>query len=81
MGGGVDPFNSSDLSQQLLNGLKLAKTACMGPGDAHSGVTYSRMAAKLIEQVTPLSHTTGPSQRELRIARGGAVVFHHLVGE
>ena len=79
--GDVDPFNSSDLSQQLLNGLKLAKTACMGPGDAHSGVTYSRMAAKLIEQVTPLSHTTGPSQRELRIARGGAVVFHHLVGE
>lgn len=78
---GVDLFNSSDLSQQLLKGLKPVKTACMGPGDAHSGVTYSRMAAKLIEQVTPLSHTTGPSQQELRKYRGGAVVFHHLVGE
>ena len=66
---------------QHLERLTGMRTATMGEGDAHAGVSYSRMAALLIEQVAPESYATGPSQRTLRKARGGTSIFHHLVRE
>ena len=64
---------------QHLERLTGMRTATMGEGDAHAGVSYSRMAALLMEQVAPESYATGPSQRTLRKARGGTSIFHHLV--